>query len=95
MPRATRGVVMLAEHPTSGHDMTTHLPASRYKAASLLTVLLGLLPTEVLACPSCTLRAPESTVRSALLLGALVLAPFLLVGVGIWAARRSMREEHP
>lgn len=61
--------------------------------ASLFALLLGLLPAEVLACPSCTLRAPESTIRSVLLLGALVLTPFLLVGVGVWAARRAMREE--
>ena len=61
--------------------------------ASLFAMLLGLLPAEVLACPSCTLRAPESTIRSVLLLGALVLTPFLLVGVGVWAARRAMREE--
>jgi hypothetical protein len=34
-------------------------------------------------------------VRSVLLLGALVLMPFLLVGVGIWAARRAAREARP
>jgi hypothetical protein len=34
-------------------------------------------------------------VLSGLLLGALVLMPFLLVGVGIWAARRAAREEQP
>lgn len=79
----------------SGHDLAPRPPDVRGRGAALFAVLLGVLPAEVLACPSCTLRAPESAVRSALLLGALVLAPFLLVGVGIWAARRSMREEHP
>ncbi len=89
---------MPAECSTSGSDTTPHLPYAKGRApfpmmASLFAMLLGVLPTDVLACPSCTLRAPESTMRSALLLGALVLAPFLLVGVGVWAARRAMREE--
>ncbi|MFP2928854.1 hypothetical protein ACLESO_27380 [Pyxidicoccus sp. 3LG] len=60
-----------------------------------LCVLLSLLPAEALACPACTVRAAESPVRSVLLLGGLVLAPFLLVGLGVWAARRAAREERP
>jgi hypothetical protein len=86
---------MPVERSTSGRDATPHLRgrAPLSMMASLLALLLGVFPAEVLACPSCTLRAPESTMRSVLLLGALVLAPFLLVGVGVWAARRVMREE--
>ncbi|MCY1018391.1 hypothetical protein [Pyxidicoccus sp. MSG2] len=86
---------MPAERSTSGRDATPHLRGRTPfpMAASLFALLLGVFPAEVLACPSCTLRAPESTMRSVLLLGALVLAPFLLVGVGVWAARRVMREE--
>ncbi|RKH17395.1 hypothetical protein D7Y13_39880 [Corallococcus praedator] len=52
-----------------------------------------LVPVEVLACPSCTARAPESPGGAGGLLLALMLVPFVLVGVGIWAARRVMREE--
>jgi hypothetical protein len=64
-------------------------------SGSLLAGVLALFPAAVLACPSCAVRAPESAVRSALLLGGLVLAPFLLVGLGFWAVRRAAREEHP
>ncbi|MCP3137249.1 hypothetical protein [Pyxidicoccus xibeiensis] len=63
--------------------------------ALLFAGLLALLPAEGLACPACTVRASESPVRSVLLLGALVLAPFLLVGLGVWAARWAAREDHP
>ncbi len=80
--------------PLPGRDTVPRLLTGRLSAA-FLSVLLWLLPAEVLACPSCTVRAPESSVRSALLLGALVLMPFLLVGVGLWAARRAAREERP
>jgi hypothetical protein len=53
--------------------------------------VLGLLPAWALACPTCVERAPESTGRSALLLGAMLLVPFLLVAVGAWAAIRAAR----
>lgn len=85
---------MPGERSTSGRDTVPRLLEARVRAP-WLAVLLGLLPAEVLACPSCTVRAPESSVRSALLLGALVLMPFLLVGVGLWAARRAAREARP
>ncbi|RYZ36852.1 MAG: hypothetical protein EOO71_30285 [Myxococcaceae bacterium] len=52
-----------------------------------------LVPVEALACPSCTARAPESPGGAGGLLLALMLVPFVLVGVGIWAARRVMHEE--
>jgi hypothetical protein len=89
---------MPAERSISGRDTAPRLPKARAGVAFpvgawLLGVLLCLFPAEVLACPACAVRAPESSMRSALLLGALVLAPFLLVGVGIWAARRAAREE--
>ena len=82
--------VMLGEPFTSGHDTAPRLLAARAGVP-----FLALSPAEVLACPSCTVGAPESPVLSGLLLGALVLMPFLLVGVGIWAARRAAREEQP
>jgi hypothetical protein len=52
---------------------------------------LGLFPTWVLACPTCTARAPEATGRSALLVGGMLLLPFLLVALGVWAAWRAAR----
>ncbi|MCY1030042.1 hypothetical protein OV207_01100 [Corallococcus sp. BB11-1] len=58
-----------------------------------LVLLWGFVPVEALACPSCTARAPESPGGAGGLLLALMLVPFVLVGVGIWAARRLMREE--
>ena len=87
-------------HSTPSRDRVSRLPGARVGAAysagaSLLAVLLGLWPVEVLACPACSMRAPESPVRSVLLLGGLVLTPFLLAGVGFWAARRVAREERP
>ncbi|MFP2911452.1 hypothetical protein ACLESD_41790 [Pyxidicoccus sp. 3LFB2] len=85
---------MPGECSTSGHDTVPRVLEARVGAA-WLAVLLALLPAQVLACPACTVRAPESPVRSVLLLGALVLMPFLLVGVGIWAARRASREARP
>ena len=53
--------------------------------------VLGLMPGWAWACPTCVARAPESAGRSALLVGALLLAPFLLVAVGVWAAVRVAR----
>lgn len=82
--------VMLGEPFTSGHDTAPRLLAARAGVP-----FLALFPAEVLACPSCTVGVPESPVLSGLLLGALVLMPFLLVGVGIWAARRAAREDQP
>ncbi|MBZ4419192.1 hypothetical protein [Myxococcus sp. RHSTA-1-4] len=89
---------MPGERSTSGRDMALRPRAARAGTAfpvggSFLVVFLFLLPAEVLACPACAVRAPESPVRSVLLLGGLVLAPFLLVGLGIWAVRRAAREE--
>jgi hypothetical protein len=52
---------------------------------------LGLVPGWALACPTCVERAPESLGRSALLVGAMMLLPFLLVGLGAWAAIRAAR----
>ena len=59
--------------------------------AALVGVLLCLLPGWALACPTCVERAPESSSRSALLLGAILLVPFLLVSLGVWAAVRVAR----
>ncbi|WP_246356734.1 hypothetical protein [Pyxidicoccus fallax] len=81
---------MPGERSTSGRDVAL---SPRNMGASLVAVLLVLFPSVVFACPACTVRAPESAVRSALLLGGLVLAPFLLVGLGVWAVRRAAREE--
>lgn len=53
--------------------------------------LLVLVPGVALACPSCTVAAPESTGGARVLLAALMLVPVLLVGVGVWAARRAKR----
>ncbi|MBN8230273.1 hypothetical protein JYK02_22425 [Corallococcus macrosporus] len=55
----------------------------------LLGLLGGLMPAVALACPSCTARAPESPGGAGELLLALMLVPFALVGVGLWAARRA------
>jgi hypothetical protein len=54
-------------------------------------VVLCLLPAWVLACPTCVERAPESVGRSALLVGAMLVMPFLLVALGVWAAVRAAR----
>ncbi|RKH37734.1 hypothetical protein [Corallococcus sicarius] len=51
------------------------------------------VPVEALACPSCTVRSPESPGGAGVLLLALMGVPFVLVGVGIWAARRALRDE--
>jgi hypothetical protein len=52
---------------------------------------VGLVPGWVLACPSCVEKAPESIWRSALLVGSMLLLPFLLVALGAWAAIRTAR----
>ncbi|WP_201756454.1 hypothetical protein [Corallococcus silvisoli] len=59
----------------------------------LLGCVVALAPVEVLACPSCTARAPESPGGAGVLLLALMFVPFALVGLGLWAARRAAREE--
>ncbi|RKH54830.1 hypothetical protein [Corallococcus aberystwythensis] len=59
------------------------------RLGSWLGLLAGLVPAAVLACPSCTARAPESPGGAGELLLALMLVPFALVGVGLWAARRA------
>lgn len=61
------------------------------RLGAVLVAVLGLLPGWAWACPTCVARAPESAGRSALLVGALLLAPFLLVAVGVWAAVRVAR----
>jgi hypothetical protein len=61
------------------------------RLAPLLGLLLALVPGWVLACPTCVAKAPESRLRSALLVGAMLLLPFLLVAVGVWAAIRAAR----
>ena len=61
------------------------------RCIQVLVMALGLLPGWAWACPTCVARAPESEGRSALLVGALLLAPFLLVAVGVWAAVRVAR----
>src|SRR5687768_14114339 len=57
----------------------------------LTALLLCLVPGWALACPACVEKAPETVGRSALLLGAMLLVPFLLVAVGVWAAVRAAR----
>lgn len=57
----------------------------------VIGLMLCLLPGWVLACPTCVERAPESMVRSALLVGGMLLLPFLLVALGVWAAIRTAR----
>ncbi|SEU39444.1 hypothetical protein SAMN05443572_11465 [Myxococcus fulvus] len=59
-------------------------------AASLA---LSLLPAEAWACATCSLREPESAVRSVLLVLGLMLTPFVVLGVGLWAVRRASRED--
>lgn len=66
------------------------LPGRLLGGLGLLGVLVSV---EALACPACTVRAPESPGGTGGLLLALMLVPFVLVGVGIWAARRVLREE--
>ncbi|MDY7231346.1 hypothetical protein [Hyalangium rubrum] len=61
------------------------------RLAGLLGVALVLAPAWALACPTCAERAPESTGRSALLVGGMLLLPFLLVALGVWAAWRAAR----
>lgn len=63
--------------------------ASRLARVSGLA--LGLLPAWAWACPVCVERPPESAGSAALLLGAMLLAPFLMVALGVWAARRAAR----
>lgn len=63
--------------------------ATRLVAA--LGVALVLLPAWAWACPVCVERAPESAPRLALLLGVILLVPFGVVALGVWAARRAER----
>ncbi|WP_163868535.1 hypothetical protein [Myxococcus eversor] len=58
----------------------------------LAGLLMVFLPLDALACATCSLLEPESAVRSALLVVGLMLTPFLVVGVGLWAVRRAGRE---
>lgn len=77
-PRAVRGVRRAWERGAA-------------RLAGGVGVLLCLLPAWALACPTCVERAPESSSRTALLLGAILLVPFLLVALGVWAAVRVAR----
>lgn len=61
------------------------------RLAGVLGVALALLPAGVWACPACVQRAPESSVRSGLLVGGMLLVPFGMVALGVWAARRAAR----
>ena len=61
------------------------------RLAPVLGWVLSLLPGWALACPTCAERAPESAGRSGLLVGAMLLLPFLLVALGVWAAMRAAR----
>jgi len=54
-------------------------------------LVLCLLPTWVLACPTCTVPAAESTGTARLLVLSMLLLPFLLVAMGVWAAWRAAR----
>ncbi|RKH76210.1 hypothetical protein D7Y21_39230, partial [Corallococcus sp. AB045] len=63
------------------------------KSGPWLGLVGGLVPAAALACPSCTARAPESPGGAGELLLALMLVPFALVGVGLWAAWRAGRVE--
>ncbi|WP_245768460.1 hypothetical protein [Stigmatella aurantiaca] len=64
----------------------------RAPRAPVLSAALGLgAGWEVWACPSCVARAPGNTGTSALLMGAMLLTPFLLVAVGAWVAWRTAR----
>ncbi len=59
--------------------------------APVLVWGLCLVPAWALACPSCVERPPESAGRSALLVGAMLVLPFVLVSLGVWAAVRAAR----
>lgn len=63
------------------------------RLARVSGVALGLLPAWAWACPVCVERPPESAGSIALLLGAILLAPFLMVALGAWAARRAARDD--
>lgn len=73
--------------------MSRRCVVSQGHAASLGRVLLTLLPAEAWACATCSLREPESAVRSVLLVVGLMLTPFVVLGVGLWAVRRASRED--
>nr|BDT38698.1 hypothetical protein MFMH1_83670 [Myxococcus sp. MH1] len=64
-----------------------------HAAAALALALLALLPVEAWACATCSLREPESAVRSVLLVVGLMLTPFVVLGVGVWAVRRASHED--
>jgi hypothetical protein len=64
-------------------------PALLWSATLGLGAALG--PGPVWACPACVAQAPERAGTSALLLGAMLLTPFLLVAAGAWVAWRMAR----
>ena len=61
------------------------------RLAPVIALGLFLVPAWVLACPTCVERPPEAVGRSALLLGAMLVVPFLVVSLGVWAAVRVAR----
>ncbi|NTX40768.1 hypothetical protein HUA78_40715 [Myxococcus sp. CA033] len=82
------------ELPIQAPGTVFRCPAGTMRGTlSLAGLLLVLMPLDVLACATCSLREPESAVRSALLVVGLMLTPFLVVGVGLWAVRRAGRED--
>ncbi|MFY1827415.1 hypothetical protein ACN47A_15955 [Myxococcus fulvus] len=73
--------------------MSPRCAVGQSRAASLALTLLSMLPAEAWACATCSLREPESAVRSVLLVVGLMLTPFGVLGVGLWAVRRASRED--
>ncbi|NOK24038.1 hypothetical protein, partial [Corallococcus carmarthensis] len=97
-PGGEGGFRSLAERPSTGFRIRSGawVGFGRRLGATpgpWLGLVGALVPAAVLACPSCTARAPESPGGAGELLLALMLVPFALVGVGLWAARRAGREE--
>jgi hypothetical protein len=97
--QAVRGVVAEPSSPEQFGERESRVAGGSRRVweewavrlAPVLGLVLGLVPGWVWACPTCAERAPESAGRSALLLGAMLLLPFLLVAVGVWAAIRAAR----
>ncbi|HLL03956.1 MAG TPA: hypothetical protein VK539_25445 [Myxococcaceae bacterium] len=59
--------------------------------AGLLALAWCLLPTWALACPTCTAQPAEASGRAGLWVSGMLLLPFLLVALGVWAAWRAAR----
>lgn len=59
-------------------------------------MLLGLgvlLPALALACTAAVAQSPEASWESPVLVGLVLLVPFLAVAVGVWAAWRAARQD--